>query len=73
MGKRCLTLVLALLLALSLSACDSRPGSTDPTSSGGGSSSPPMPAPDSVLCMRTMNADSGGCPSRTSAQTVEPE
>ena len=45
MGKRCLTLVLALLLALSLSACDSRPGSTDPTSSGGGSSSPPMPAP----------------------------
>lgn len=45
MGKRCLTLVLALLLALSLSACDSRPGTTDPTSSGGGSSSPPMPAP----------------------------
>ena len=40
-----MTLVLALLLALSLSACDSRPGSTDPTSSGGGSSSPPMPAP----------------------------
>lgn len=45
MGKRCLTLVLALLLAFSLSACGSRPGPTDPTSSGGGSSSPPIPAP----------------------------
>lgn len=45
MGKRCLTPVLALLLALSLSACGSRPDPTDPTSSGGGSSSPPIPAP----------------------------
>lgn len=40
-----MTLVLALLLALSLSACGSRPDPTDPTSGGGGSSSPPIPAP----------------------------
>lgn len=40
-----MTLVLALLLALSLSACGSQPDPTDPTSGGGGSSSPPIPAP----------------------------
>ena len=45
MGKRCLTLVLALLLAFSLSACCSQPAPTDPTSGGGDSSSPPMSAP----------------------------
>ena len=45
MGKRCLTLVLVLLLAFSLSACGSQPAPTDPASSGRDSSSPPMSAP----------------------------
>ena len=45
MGKSCLTLVLALLLAFSLSACGSRPDTTPPTGSGGeNDSASPTPA-----------------------------
>lgn len=47
MGKRCLTLVLTLLLALSLSACGSRPDTTAPPTGSGGENDSASPTPAS--------------------------
>ena len=47
MGKRCLALVLALLLALSLSACGSQPDSTTPPTGSGGENDSASPTPAS--------------------------
>lgn len=47
MGKRCLALVLALLLALSLSACGSQPGTATPPTGSGGENDSASPTPAS--------------------------
>ena len=47
MGKRCLTLVLALLLAFSLSACGSRTDTTDPPTGSDGENDSASPTPAS--------------------------
>lgn len=47
MGKRCLALLLALLLALSLSACGSQPGTATPPTGSGGENDSASPTPAS--------------------------